>query len=103
MGELREQQEHEQPSTLDIVKIDGRWAQVHSRSDTAALVYLDDGSEDHIEWADYELTRLIRSHVLPLKDQFTPEEIARIRWGAEQEQNPHLVYEVAVFGEYRKR
>lgn len=90
------------PNTLDIVKIDGRWAQVHGPA-VGGIRFLDNGLGALINWEDY---RMIKSFagwsVNFLKDleRFTPEEILNIRWGPEQEIYPSLRELVSVFGEY---
>lgn len=92
------------PHLLDIVKIDGRWAQVilggrHIR-------YLDDESEVSINWDDFLLTKDWKGW--PVGDvkksaSFTEEELKHIHWGPEQEQHPYLREEVRVFGEFERK
>ena len=93
------------PSILDVIKINGRWAQMHSEN---LLRFLDD-----LSWARVDLGGsfvLEKSHksapVVDLRKQgvyFSPEELEHIRWGPEQAENPYLKQEVRVFGEYRAK
>lgn len=89
------------PAILDVVKIDGRWAQVIFGG--GAVRFLDDNSAQPIEWNDYRLTQPLNTHVRDIQDQFTDAQIANIRWGEGQEQTPYLKLEVDVFGEYVKK
>ncbi len=101
-----ERERHVEPSVLDIIKVDGRWAQVYSGPGRTQIGYLDDGSKETVDLSDYELVRHTDSHVRLQQmqgERFTDEEIARIRWGSEQDEHPDLKYEVHVFGEYAKR
>lgn len=96
----------DQPDVGDVVRLDGRWAQVFSGPEESYVSYLDDGSTETVHWADYELTRRLGSHVMLVQQQehaFTDEELERVRWGSEQEKTPHLKGEVRVFGEFTRR
>ncbi len=104
--ELQEQAAYDRPHVLDLVKLDGRWAQVISGPERSQVIYLDDGSGDAVDWGDYELARSLGTHVRLLQERekaFSDEELARIRWGSEQDTTPDLINEVSVFGEYKKR
>lgn len=91
------------PELLDIIKIDGRWAQV--RGGRSYIKYLDDGSTVPIDWDDFKLIERIHGAVKFIKNQegFSKEEIANIHWGPEQEQNPALKEEATVFGKFEKK
>lgn len=95
-----------EPGGLDIVKLDGRWAQVYSTGGRSAVKYLDDGSNADILWSDYRMTRRTESHVRLLNQRnegLTDEEMSRLRWGSEQEADPDIVQEIHVFGEFEKK
>ncbi|MFH0828830.1 MAG: hypothetical protein V1907_01475 [Candidatus Kerfeldbacteria bacterium] len=95
-----------QPCLLDLVKIDGRWAQVISGPETSQVLFLDNGSGDTIRWSDYTLARPLHTHVRLIQERgrvFTDEELSRIRWGSEQKEKPDLVQEISVFGEFTRR
>jgi len=90
------------PNTLDIVKIDGRWAQ----SNYNLITFLDDKTIFSINWDDYKLVKEWGgSPVSLVKKQaaFTKEEISRIHWGSEEKKYPYLKEEVSVFGEFEKK
>ena len=92
------------PNLLDVVKIDGRWAQVVA--DGNWIKYLDDQNQIKINWDDFQRTKDWGG--LPVwevkeSESFTPEELKRIHWGQEQVQHPHLREEVSVFGEFEKK
>lgn len=102
--ETKNSNERARPELLDVVKIDGRWAQVIIGGDTVS--FLDTGEKEPIDWSEYELTNVFRgaiaiSDIMKLPEQeFTKEEIERIRWGPEEKKHPELKLEVRVFGEY---
>ncbi len=92
------------PNLLDVVKIDGHWAQVVGGG--KLLLYLDDKSTESIDWNDFKFTKdwkgLPVSFVRESVD-FTEKELKRIHWGPEQKYNPSLREEVSVFGEFEKK
>ncbi len=101
-----------QPNTLDIIKVDGRWAQIFVGGDAIDLPkpmkYLDNGEDSEITFNDYEFTKDWKSLPVALLkskfgETFNDEEITRIHWGSEQENNPELKEFVSVFGEYTKK
>jgi hypothetical protein len=87
------------PAILDVVKIDGRWAQVIYGG--GVVRFLDDNSAQPIEWDDYLLAQPIHSQVRELRSQFTDNEVANIHWGASDPD--YLKLEVDVFGEYQRK
>ena len=95
--------------TLDIIKIGGRWAQVFSGETVGKqwITFLDDGSSEDVDLADYNFIRHIDLSVGILiesqGDRFRPEEIERIHYGVESRTNPGLKLLVKVFGEYQKK
>ena len=94
------------PHILDVVKIDGRWAQVTLGGDSVRYLDEDTVSSVFIHWDDYTL--MYNWHGLAVGDvhersPFTDEEIERIVWGPEQKENPNVRLEVEVFGEYKKK
>ncbi|MDP3956589.1 MAG: hypothetical protein Q8P97_01160, partial [bacterium] len=94
--------EQKRPELLDVVKIDGRWAQVIIGGDTVS--FLDTGEKEPIDWSEYELTSVFRGAVFDVMklpgQEFKEEEIDNIRWGPEAKKHPELKLEVRVFGEY---
>ncbi len=97
------------PSLLDVVKVDGRWAQVVPGLDSIA--FLDEKTGDKfqvihkINWDDYEFERLNDRYVSDLMEQskMTKDEYEKIHWGHEQQEHPEAKGYVVVFGEYRKK
>jgi hypothetical protein len=107
------------PQNLDIIKIDGRWAQFAGGSQHSPIKYLDNEEQEIIDLDQYAGRRYhcmgkniiydeTKKHrplpptVSEIQDQFTPQEIENIRWGPEQEKNPHLKTLVTVWGELEK-
>lgn len=92
------------PNTLDVIKIDGRWAQVIAPG--GSIKYLDDESLAFIDWQDYlyikDWEKLTVSDVKKLSN-FPKEELERVHWGPEQKKHPYLREQVRVFGEFNKR
>lgn len=94
------------PGLHDLVKLDGRWAQVQSAPNESVVIYLDDGSTARVVWSEYDLVRHADSHVRLQEmqgERFTDDELRNIRWGSEQDEHPDLVREVHVFGEFTSR
>lgn len=94
------------PDLLDIVKLDGRWAQVKLGGET--VTFLDDGTEMDVDWNAYRLARPFHSLAANfLKDQFGEEipdgELARAHWGPEEKEHPELKGQIRVFGEFVKK
>jgi len=90
------------PATLDIVRIDGRWAQVVSsqinEEDETTLVWLADKSNGNVNLRkDYKLKQFYGSHAGILIPLFSKEEFINIHWASGEN---HLRGEVKVFGEY---
>ena len=93
-----------QPNLLDVIKINGRWAQVILGGDN--IRYLDDYSIEVINWEKYQLVINWKGlAVISVKESchFSEVELQRIHWGSEQKQHPRLKENVAVFGEFEKR
>lgn len=89
------------PNLLDVVKINGRWAQVVA--DGRRVNYLSDGTGEDIDWSKFKMTK--SWHGLPVyhvgrESNFTEEEIDHIHWGPEEKDNPRLKTVVSVFGEF---
>jgi hypothetical protein len=101
--EIRTGREHAVPALLDVVKLDGRWAQV--RGGGGAILFLDNGEARPIEWGNYRMVRSFGASqaidfVQEQGERFTDEEIERVHWGPEEERHPELKKQVRVFGEY---
>lgn len=97
-------EEAPRPNELDIVKINGRWAQVISAGER--VKYLDNLETEEIEWSDYKLTRSYKS--LPMHaiidwgwDTFTETEIQNTHWAKGDLDS--LKKHVSVFGVFVKK
>ncbi len=92
------------PNLLDVVKIDGRWAQTILGGE--CVRYLDDDSKVFINWDDFIFVKDWKTlPVWKVKEStsFTKKELRQIHWGPEQEKHPYLREAVRVFGEFEKR
>ena len=94
-----------EPKTLDIIKIEGRWAQKITPS---LIKFLDDNSAMQIDFNDYKMIRSFRSSPVSIIEKLFGEKIGdaerkNIHWGPEQDRYPHLKELVEVFGEYVKK
>ena len=102
---LEQQERGMLPQLLDIVQIDGRWAQVAGGG--TALRYLDSGQSGEIDWQDYELKEKISQPlmtVLKLRPGTFPKELAQaVHWGPEDQEHKHLKLNVTVFGIFRSK
>jgi hypothetical protein len=90
---------------LDIIRLDGRWAQMGS---STAVVYLDDLSVASVDLRKYRVAKDYRSMAVWYVEKycgavFSDAEIRNIRWGPEQERNPELKTYVTVFAEYVRK
>ena len=100
------------PKTLDIIRINSRWAQISAgiieEDHTYPILvrYLDDQSCEQIFLNRYRIKKRYGYDVgfaLRLaRVQFTEEEIANIHWGDEQLDHPYLKLEVILYGEFEK-
>jgi hypothetical protein len=104
--ENQEAQPMPKPAILDVVKIDGRWAQI--RHGGNVVNFLDDNSAEPIDWNEYRLSKSydnlsVKAIMQVYGEKFTEDEIKNIHWGSEQNQNPELRQEVTAFGEYVKK
>jgi hypothetical protein len=94
----------QKPASLDIIELDGRWAQYGG--DSGHVYYLDTGEFGFVDLGQYELkTYIERSVEYVIREglgEFTSQELENIRWGPEQEEYPHLKMLVRVFGKYVK-
>ena len=77
-----------------------------SGPDTSIVRYLDDGSLSDVNWNDYRLVRTYRTHLRNMERSFgealTPEQQNRLYYGPEAEQDPDIIQEIGVFGEYER-
>ncbi len=108
-SESEKENQEEFPATLDVVKIDGRWAQVAaSKAGGGEVVvkFLDNDEVAGLDLADYELTRkfnMVVSHLRQFFGEELPKEQAeKVHWGPEETEKPELRGLVTVFGEYKK-
>ena len=98
------------PSLLDIIKIDGRWAQVMGGGDVVSFFDTEGGYEP-IDWSEYDLKEIYGSGSISVSllerkygEAFTPEEVERIQWeSVDQKKYPELKKEVHVFGVYERK
>ncbi len=97
------------PSLLDVVKIDGKWAQVIPRLDRIAFLDEKKGEKynviHEINWDDYGFKKLDTICVTDLLEsgKISDEDFNKVHWGHEQKANPNLRGYVTVFGEYKKK
>lgn len=104
--EIVAEAEKEGPATLDIVKIDGRWAQVISAQqsgikidgDSTTLRWLDNKSGDSIDITDYRLKIYANFTASMFRQMFSDIEFENIHWG--EDDTLELKGKVTVFGEY---
>ena len=93
------------PSLLDVIRIDGRLAQVIVGGDH--IKFLDDGSVVEINWDEYNFKEpaKYRTHISDLvrENQIKETEFQVIHWGPEQEEKPQLRNFVTFFGIYTKK
>jgi hypothetical protein len=93
------------PHTLDVVKIDGRWAQIKS---SRMVKFLDNSSIEDIDWDDYRMVkdfggRTVGDILKFLGEALSENEIENIHWGPEAKKHPDLKMYVSAFGEYVKK
>lgn len=108
-SENEKENQEEFPANLDVIKIDGRWAQVAASkadSGTVLIKFLDNDEVADLDLADYELTRRFNMVVSHLKqffgEELPKEQAAKVHWGPEEAEKPELRGLVTVFGEYKK-
>jgi len=107
-NEIQNEPENTYPSYMDIIKIDGSWAQIFSLGGEGELVkFLGDRRCESLDLRDYKLTRHIDHSVSPLMELegnlFSEIELSNIRWGPEEKNYPYLKLITNVFGEYVSR
>lgn len=87
---------------LDLVKIDGKWAQVFGAGRFAK--FLDTGTTIDVDWNKLVLERKFDTslaNVLKFEGEtITDDEKAMIHWGGEEKKLPRLREQVTVFGLY---
>lgn len=95
------------PSMLDLICLDGRWAQVFSGPFDSTVGYLDDGSRASVDLREYRLTQVFNTHVEIMAQvtghKLTAAELARIHTGVTGEGEDEQRLNVRVFGEYQKK
>lgn len=100
------------PHLLDVVQVDGRWAQVIMTGKlNNTIKYLDDQSIEHIKWEEFDCktfskypnTTFIYVGDLLREGKISPNEYEKIHWGPEQEEYPFLKKNVEVFGIYTRK
>lgn len=97
------------PELLDIVKIDGRWAQVIGSGDM--VKFLSTGVAERIDWGTYQLVKAYKGRAVKLVEEldgeiFSPDEIVAIHWGADvvdPAERIRMAREVSVFGVFEKK
>lgn len=97
--------EHDKPSTLDIIRVNGRWGQIYSG--IGSIIWLDTGENGQINLSDYSLTRKIDTDVSNLETiegtRLTEEEFNNIHGGDSRYNTAERKYMVQVFGEYETK
>ncbi|NMC51703.1 hypothetical protein GYA54_03180 [Candidatus Kuenenbacteria bacterium] len=102
----REQFRESRPDPLDIIKINGRWAQVFGAGSPDEIIRYLDGDEEYsrIYFNKLELLNKWETGAINLKAIYgveLPEEIvAKAKGGYEEEEDPELKVHITVFGEY---
>lgn len=99
--------ENRLPAILDIIKLDGRWAQILIPASKDALIrYLDDKSYSHIDFSCYKLDHLvnlkIHNYKLVYKTEFPLEAQENVYYDAES-QDPGLIRLVKIHGFYTSK
>jgi hypothetical protein len=95
------------PATLDIIKIDGRWAQVKSvqinSEDETTLGWLDDKTYERINLSKYRLKKYFQSHVNTFRELnlISDKEFDNVHWASGDPD--YLKNFVTVFGEYERK
>ncbi len=95
---------------LDIVKIDGRWAQIvgalreKNPGEEQLITYLDDGSPGYVDFQKYELSRLLATHVAKIlkAGELSEDEFKNVRWDSDNI-GTKMSLHVHVFGEFIKK
>jgi hypothetical protein len=93
------------PALLDIIRLDGSWAQMGG---SRTAIYLKNRSCIEVDFGKYKIIKDYCS--MPVwyvtRHQgavFSDGEMANIRWGPEQEKHPELKAQVSVFAEYVRK
>ena len=94
-----------EPATLDVVSIDGRWAQMITND---LIVWLDSGdTTQKINWADYNYEPFDREGTLvrDLVDtgQLGDVEYNNVHWGPEEKESKNWKGMVTAFGRFTKK
>ena len=105
------EQKIEYPPTLDIIKINGRWAQTYTSSIEILINYLDNNEKEHINLNEFELISKYDTSVNMLdqvNEKISDIEIQNIYYDSETmklSEEVQLIRKgwVHVFGEYRRR
>ena len=96
------------PSLLDVVMIDGRWAQVGPF--LHKVIFLDEkfktgeNISHPVNWDDYE-AEIVDGYVKDIREsrEMSEDEYNAIHYGPEQEKFPELRDKVTFFGRYEKK
>lgn len=104
------------PALLDVINIDGRWAQVGPASDK--IRFLDERVQDKnkthiVNWDEYEFEFVFPDKLkiqyqasvqdLLNKGMISQKEFDVVHWGPEQEEHPYLRGQVSIGGVYKKK
>jgi hypothetical protein len=92
------------PEPMDLVKLDGRWAQ--AKGGGAVISFLDNGEVIEIDWNQYNLIKFYGrkplARILEANPEwFTEEEVEAVHWAGD-DANPEFKKMAPVFGEYKK-
>ena len=104
-----ELQPSQRPSNLDIIKVDGRWAQCASIGpEDSTIRFLDDNSVAYFTFDDYKLVKHIDTKLDILRRVsgemiLNDTELANAHFGEDDKKHPELKLYITVFGEYIKK
>ena len=95
------------PGHLDLVRIDGRWAQVVIIGIDSMVQYLDDGSPATVVWDEYRLADRYATHVAIMERttglKLTKAERDRVHPTYDTRTRAQAVNDVKVYGAYEKK
>jgi len=94
-----------QPKLLDVIKINGSWAQIASiNGPFMTIIHLNDKRHERVCLNDYKIINKFEDKVVrDLEGSLSKTEVDNIRWGPEQEKSPFLKKLVTVFGEFLEK
>ncbi|MBD3331081.1 hypothetical protein GF354_06195 [Candidatus Peregrinibacteria bacterium] len=96
------------PALLDVVRLDGQWAQVGPSLDTFNFLADSNRAMHRINWDEYKLTRQYNGVNIAIYRRFEPDaitdaELENVYWGEEQKTDSTFKGRVKLFGEYERK